>query len=108
MKKLIFTCALMLGTFVFAKAQSSQSVANDGNTQVTNGATTIKPEMTTSDVAEPSCGSKSKATAGGCCSSKKASTEASAKKSCCSSGEAKKSGCSDKAHGNDDMRKEKD
>lgn len=108
MKKLVFTFALFLGTLVYANAQSSQSVATDGGTQVTSGGTTIKPEMTAVEAPASSCGSKSKASGGGCCSSKKASAEASAKKSCCSSGESKKSGCSDKAHGNDEMRKEKD
>jgi hypothetical protein len=108
MKKLIFTFALFIGTIVLTNAQSSQSVATDGSTQVTSGGTTIKPEMTAAENPEPSCGSKSKASGSGCCSSKKANTEASAKKACCSSGEAKKSGCIDKAHGNDEMRKEKD
>lgn len=101
MKKLIFTFALVVGTCLFANAQTTEN-----NAQVTSGGTTIKPEMTTEEVMPSSCGSKSKSA--GCCSSKKASSETSAAKSCCKSGDAKKSGCSEKAHGNDETRKEKD
>jgi hypothetical protein len=101
MKKLIFTFALVAGTCLLANAQTTEN-----NTQVTSGGTTIKPEMTSVDAMPSSCGSKTKSA--GCCSSKKASAEASATKSCCKSGDSKKSGCSEKGHGNDETRKEKD
>lgn len=102
MKKLIFTFAFVAGTCLFANAQTIEN-----NTQVTSGGTTIKPEMTAGEAMPSNCGSKSKSA--GCCSSKKASSEASAAKSCCKSGDAKKSGCSEKGHGNDETtRKEKD
>ncbi|MFN9596552.1 MAG: hypothetical protein ACK560_07165 [Bacteroidota bacterium] len=101
MKKLIFTFALVAGTCLLANAQTTEN-----NTQVTSGGTTIKPEMTSVDAMPSSCGSKTKSA--GCCSSKKASAEASATKSCCKSGDSKNSGCSEKGHGNDETRKEKD